>query len=66
MTGTPIQESPEDLWAVLRLLDRRSRNGPPRYLLPAVDPRNGLAGNSRGRLNRMRHAIATEPQILAE
>jgi len=40
--------------------------GRPRYLLPAVDPRNGLTGNSRGRLNRMRHAIATESQILAE
>lgn len=27
MTGTPIQESPEDLWAVLRMLDRRSFPG---------------------------------------
>jgi SNF2 family DNA or RNA helicase len=45
MTGTPIQESPEDLWAVLRLLDRKSFPGitafRERYLDVVINPYGG-------------------------
>ena len=45
MTGTPIQESPEDLWAVLRLLDKRTFPGitafRDRYLDMVINPYGG-------------------------
>lgn len=45
MTGTPIQESPEDLWAVLRLLDRKTFPGMTkfreRYLDMVINPYGG-------------------------
>lgn len=45
MTGTPIQESPEDLWAVLRLLDRKTFPGitafRDRYLDMVINPYGG-------------------------
>lgn len=45
MTGTPIQESPEDLWSVLRMLDRRTFSGlsayRERYLDLVVNPFGG-------------------------
>jgi SNF2 family DNA or RNA helicase len=45
MTGTPIQESPEDLWAVLRMLDKRAFGSKTafrdRYLDTVINPFGG-------------------------
>ena len=47
-------------WIVRRVAGR------PGDLLPSVNPRNGLAGDRRGRLNGMRHIVAVESQSFAE
>jgi SNF2 family DNA or RNA helicase len=57
MTGTPIQESPEDLWAVLRMLDRKTFPGVTafrdRYLDMVVNPFGGW--DVKGLLPSTRH-----------
>jgi len=57
MTGTPIQESPEDLWAVLRLLDKKTFPGVTafrdRYLDMVINPFGGW--DVRGLKTSTRH-----------
>lgn len=78
MTGTPIQESPEDLWAVLRMLDRRTfptmTGFRDRYLDMVINPFGGwdvrgLNPTTRHEFLELFHTMsrrAEKSQVLAD